>query len=62
MKRMTKRALSLLLSWVSEQRPGGDVGGVNILCCDFVDVSHFCSLVIDLNYKLLRSEKQMTAV
>ncbi|XP_051283761.1 PI-PLC X domain-containing protein 1 [Dicentrarchus labrax] len=53
MRKMTKRALSLLLHWASEQRPGGEVGGVNILCCDFVGISRFCSLVIGLNDKLL---------
>lgn len=62
------KALPLLLCWVNEQSPGSEVGGVNILCCDFVDISQFCSLVIGLNDKLLsgaaacRSEKQMTAV
>ncbi|XP_068165897.1 PI-PLC X domain-containing protein 1-like [Antennarius striatus] len=54
MRKMTVRALSLLLHWTSEQIPGSEGGGVNILCCDFVDVSQFCSLVIGLNYKLLR--------
>ncbi|XP_060889099.1 PI-PLC X domain-containing protein 1-like [Labrus mixtus] len=54
MRKMTVRALSLLLEWTSKQRPGGrEGGGVNILCCDFVGVSKFCSLVIGLNYKLL---------
>nr|XP_040026347.1 PI-PLC X domain-containing protein 1-like [Gasterosteus aculeatus aculeatus] len=53
MRKMTARALPLLLSWTSEQRPGVEAGGVNILCCDFVAVSRFCSLVIGLNYKLL---------
>lgn len=53
MRKMTERALSLLLRWAGEQRPGRGVGGVNVLCCDFVDVSEFCSLVIGLNYKLL---------
>lgn len=53
MRKMTEEALSLLLRWASEQRPGREVGGVNVLCCDFVDVSEFCSLVIGLNYKLL---------
>ncbi|XP_034534067.1 PI-PLC X domain-containing protein 1-like isoform X2 [Notolabrus celidotus] len=54
MRKMTMRALSLLLDWASKQRPGGQkVDGVNILCCDFVGVRSFCSLVIDLNYKLL---------
>lgn len=52
-QKMTTSALSLLLSWVSEQKPGHQVGGVNILCCDFVDVSNFCSIIIGLNYKLL---------
>ncbi|KAK0136297.1 hypothetical protein N1851_027806 [Merluccius polli] len=27
-------------------------GGVNIICCDFIGLSQFCSLIIDLNYKL----------
>lgn len=62
MKRMTMKALSLLLCWVSEQSPGSEVGGVNILCCDFVDISQFCSLVIGLNYKPRGSEKQLTSV
>ncbi|XP_034034842.1 PI-PLC X domain-containing protein 1-like [Thalassophryne amazonica] len=53
MKRMTMKAISFLLDWASKQRPGPQVGGVNILCCDFVDVSQFCSLVIGLNDKLL---------
>ncbi|XP_078100240.1 PI-PLC X domain-containing protein 1-like isoform X2 [Sander vitreus] len=53
MRKMTTRALSLLLRWAGEQQPGQQAGGVNILCCDFVDVSPFCSLVIGLNYKLL---------
>ncbi|XP_026219184.1 PI-PLC X domain-containing protein 1-like [Anabas testudineus] len=52
MRKMTMKALSLLLSWASEQRAGPEAGGVNIICCDFVGVSEFCSLVIDLNYKL----------
>lgn len=52
MRTMTSRALSLLLRWASEQRPGRQAGGVNVICCDFVDVSQFCSLVIGLNYKL----------
>ncbi|XP_074520452.1 PI-PLC X domain-containing protein 1-like [Halichoeres trimaculatus] len=55
MRKMTKKALSVLLDWVKEQRPGWQqVDGVNILCCDFVALSSFCSLVIDLNYKLQR--------
>ncbi|KAF0045850.1 hypothetical protein F2P81_002379 [Scophthalmus maximus] len=53
MRTMTTKALSLLLSWVSEQRPGTGAGGVNVVCCDFVGVSQFCSLVIGLNYKRL---------
>ncbi|XP_041822293.1 PI-PLC X domain-containing protein 1-like isoform X2 [Chelmon rostratus] len=52
MRKMTMRALSFLLRWASEQRPGSEESGVNILCCDFVDASQFCSLVIGLNYKL----------
>ncbi|XP_076011344.1 PI-PLC X domain-containing protein 1 isoform X2 [Genypterus blacodes] len=53
MRKMTTAALSLLLGWASEQQPGPEVGGVNIICCDFVAASQFCSLVIGLNYKLL---------
>ncbi|GAA6224213.1 PI-PLC X domain-containing protein 1-like [Lates japonicus] len=51
MRKMTVKALSLLLGWASEQRPGPQDGGVNIICCDFVGLSQFCSLVIGLNYK-----------
>ncbi|XP_078147272.1 PI-PLC X domain-containing protein 1-like isoform X1 [Centroberyx gerrardi] len=51
MRKMTLKALSPLLRWASEQQPGPQGGGVNILCCDFVGLSRFCSLVIGLNYK-----------
>lgn len=54
------RSLSLLLKWTSEQSPGKEDGAVNIVCCDFVDVSHFCSLVIGLNYKLLGFDNVIT--
>ncbi|KAF7657035.1 hypothetical protein LDENG_00032840 [Lucifuga dentata] len=54
MRKMTMKNLSLLLCWASEQRPGSEVGRVNIMCCDFVAASQFCSLVIGLNYKLLQ--------
>lgn len=57
MREMTMRALSVLLRWASEQRPGREADRVNILCCDFVDVSQFCSLVIGLNYKLLAAPR-----
>ncbi|XP_030266085.1 PI-PLC X domain-containing protein 1 [Sparus aurata] len=60
MRKMTMKALSLLLRWASEQRPGGEVAGVNIVCCDFVEVSQFCSLVIDLNSKLLAARPVCT--
>ncbi|KAK9524158.1 hypothetical protein VZT92_018019 [Zoarces viviparus] len=53
MRKMTMKALSLLLLWAGEQRPGQEADAVNILCCDFVAVSQFCSLVIGLNYKPL---------
>ncbi|XP_040888456.1 PI-PLC X domain-containing protein 1-like isoform X2 [Toxotes jaculatrix] len=61
MRKMTTKALSLLLGWVSEQRPGPEDDGVNIVCCDFVGVSQFCSLVIGLNYKLLRGPSTLSA-
>lgn len=51
MRRLTLNSLSLLLRWAGEQQPGPE--GVNIMCCDFVGMSEFCSLVIDLNYKLV---------
>ncbi|XP_023282788.1 PI-PLC X domain-containing protein 1-like [Seriola lalandi dorsalis] len=60
MRKMTLKALSLLLSWTSEQRPGPE-GGVNIICCDFVGISQFCSLVIGLNYKLLGRPRTLAA-
>ncbi|XP_058468305.1 PI-PLC X domain-containing protein 1-like [Solea solea] len=53
MRKMTKKALWMLLSWTGEQQPGPEDGEVNIICCDFVDISQFCSLVIGLNYKLV---------
>nr|XP_057907192.1 PI-PLC X domain-containing protein 1-like isoform X1 [Doryrhamphus excisus] len=51
MRKMTTQAIMLLLGWVREQRPGPQAGGVNIICCDFVDVAQFCDDVIGLNYK-----------
>ncbi|XP_028990577.1 PI-PLC X domain-containing protein 1 [Betta splendens] len=55
MKEMTAKALSLLLTWASEQRAGPEADAINIICCDFVGLSEFCSLVIDLNYRALDS-------
>ncbi|XP_005452393.1 PI-PLC X domain-containing protein 1 [Oreochromis niloticus] len=51
MRRLTLNSLSLLLRWAGEQQPGPE--GVNIMCCDFIGMSEFCSLVIELNYKLV---------
>ncbi|XP_051913714.1 PI-PLC X domain-containing protein 1-like isoform X1 [Hippocampus zosterae] len=51
MRTITIKALASLLGWVEEQQPGPEVGSVNIICCDFVDVTHFCECVIGLNYK-----------
>lgn len=51
MRTLTLDSLSLLLRWAGEQQPGPE--GVNIMCCDFVGMSEFCSLVIELNYKLV---------
>ncbi|XP_056141149.1 PI-PLC X domain-containing protein 1-like isoform X2 [Lampris incognitus] len=51
MRKMTMKALSQLLQWVSEQRPGPQLDGLNILCCDFIGISYFCSLVIGLNHR-----------
>ncbi|XP_013877752.1 PI-PLC X domain-containing protein 1 isoform X2 [Austrofundulus limnaeus] len=61
LKTMTMEGLSPLLRWTGEQRPGPGEGGVNILCCDFVGVSQFCSIVIDLNYKLLGGASTLAA-
>ncbi|XP_037552388.1 PI-PLC X domain-containing protein 1-like [Nematolebias whitei] len=61
LKTMTMKALSPLLRWTREQRPGPEVGGVNIVCCDFVGVGQFCSIVIDLNYKLMGGASTLTA-
>ncbi|XP_014878113.1 PI-PLC X domain-containing protein 1-like [Poecilia latipinna] len=52
---MTVEALSPLLRWTAEQRPGPGVGRVNIVCCDFVGFSQFCSIVIGLNFKLVKA-------
>lgn len=51
MRTITTKALAVLLGWVEEQQPGPEVGSVNIICCDFVDVTYFCECVIGLNYK-----------
>ncbi|XP_061686171.1 PI-PLC X domain-containing protein 1 isoform X3 [Syngnathoides biaculeatus] len=51
MRKITTKALAVLLGWVAEQRAGPEVGSVNIICCDFVGVSDFCDCVIGLNYK-----------
>ncbi|XP_017293580.1 PI-PLC X domain-containing protein 1-like [Kryptolebias marmoratus] len=61
LKTMTMKALSPLLRWTGKQRPGPEGGGVNIVCCDFVGVSQFCSIVIDLNYKLLGGASTLAA-
>lgn len=55
LRTMTMEALSPLLRWIAEQRPGPGVGGVNIIGCDFVGFSRFCSIVIGLNFKLLKA-------
>uniref|UniRef100_A0A3B5MGB5 Phosphatidylinositol-specific phospholipase C X domain-containing protein n=1 Tax=Xiphophorus couchianus TaxID=32473 RepID=A0A3B5MGB5_9TELE len=55
LRTMTMEALSPLLRWTAEQRPGPGVGGVNIIGCDFVGFSRFCSIVIGLNFKLLKA-------
>nr|XP_061802684.1 PI-PLC X domain-containing protein 1-like [Nerophis lumbriciformis] len=51
MRKITTKALTVLLGWVREQQPGPEVDGVNIICCDFVGASNFCDCVIRLNYK-----------
>lgn len=48
---MTLPALPMLLGWASRQVGGAQKDGVNVLCCDFVSLSGFCSLVIGLNYR-----------
>lgn len=61
LKTMTMKALSPLLRWTRAQRPGPEVGGVNIVCSDFVGVGQFCSIVIDLNYKLMGGASTLAA-
>nr|XP_015802143.2 PI-PLC X domain-containing protein 1 [Nothobranchius furzeri] len=53
LRTMTMKALLPLLKWTAEQRPGPEGEGVNIVCCDFVGISRFCSVVINLNHKLV---------
>lgn len=54
LRKMTTEALSPLLQWTAAQQPGPERSGVNIMCCDFVGISRFCSIVIDLNFKLIK--------
>lgn len=61
MKKMTTKALSDLLGWVEEQRPGPEPGGLNVICGDFVDLNRFASVVIDLNKKLLVKRRQVVS-
>lgn len=55
LRRLTLRGLPPLLDWTNQQQPGSFTAGVNIVCSDFVGLSHFCAIVIELNFKLLES-------
>ncbi|XP_065805105.1 PI-PLC X domain-containing protein 2 isoform X2 [Labrus bergylta] len=51
---LVERNLPTIMSWVEAQRPGVD--GVNIITSDFVELTDFANIVIQLN-NLLLSEK-----
>lgn len=55
LRRLTLGGLPSLLDWTNQQRPGPLRTGVNIVCSDFISLSHFCTIVIGLNFKLLES-------
>lgn len=58
MKRMTRKASSMLLGWVEEQSPGPGRTGLNVICGDFVGLSDFAAVVIALNDKLLKDKRR----
>ncbi|XP_062302989.1 PI-PLC X domain-containing protein 1-like [Osmerus eperlanus] len=58
MRRMTMKAVSLLLGWVEVQRPGPQSTCLNIVCGDFVDLNEFPAVVIALNDKLLMENQR----
>lgn len=55
LRTLTLKALPSLLQWTNQQHPGPHRAGVNIVCSDFIDLSHFCTIIIGLNYKSLSS-------
>lgn len=55
LRTLTLKGLPPLLQWTNQQRPGPLKSEVNIVCSDFIDLSHFCAIVIGLNFKLLDS-------
>ncbi|KAM9839676.1 PI-PLC X domain-containing protein 2-like [Aulostomus maculatus] len=48
---LVERNLPTIMSWVQAQRPGD--GGVNIITSDFVELTDFANIVIQLNNLLL---------
>lgn len=55
LRTLTLKGLPPLLQWTNQQQPGPQRVGVNIVCSDFIGLSHFCAIVIRLNFKLLDS-------
>lgn len=53
LRTLTLKGLPPLLQWTNQQRPGALQARVNIICSDFIDLSNFCAIVIELNFKLL---------
>uniref|UniRef100_A0A8C6UE22 PI-PLC X domain-containing protein 1 n=1 Tax=Neogobius melanostomus TaxID=47308 RepID=A0A8C6UE22_9GOBI len=55
LRTLTLKGLPPLLQWTNQQRPGPHRAAVNIVCSDFIGLSHFCSIMIGLNFKSLGS-------
>lgn len=53
LRTLTQKGQLPLLQWTDHQHPGPHKDGVNIVCMDFIGLSHFCSIVIGLNLKSL---------
>ncbi|XP_053715948.1 PI-PLC X domain-containing protein 2 [Synchiropus splendidus] len=53
---LVERNLPTIMSWVEAQKPGVD--GVNIITSDFIELTDFANIVIQLNNLLLSERKQ----
>ncbi|XP_010862320.1 PI-PLC X domain-containing protein 1-like [Esox lucius] len=56
LRKLTMKSFPLLLNWVVDQTPGPDNTSVNIICADFVGLTEFASVVINLNKKLQKTK------